>query len=372
MGPARIERRADGQPGQIGGQHDGEGEGACAHEGHDHLRPDHFVAQRHRASHRVQRHGQARLARQGRRSGLRIVGGRRAVACPAVQHPGGQRRQHVERGRGQRRTLHAEARNQEERGQQCAQDRAAGIRGIHRPARAAHVRALLPAHGAQQHRQGAAHQKCGDGQQQPYRQPGRQAAMGLDRDKGGGAARQQPCHGDTGQRHARFQHGVEAYRAPQLVRLAAQQPAAQRQAQEECADSAGDGADLHAHHQRQLLDPQHLEHQGRRSGQEQQRGRPDRRQGAPLRRLVVHIMSLHRCLACPHAHHAAPAALPGGATGAARYCPGLRRNRLLRLLFLHIFEVFLHSLVHPLLHLVHTEAGRPLAGRIGNEGLQER
>ncbi|MNX98532.1 hypothetical protein D3C86_1309460 [compost metagenome] len=56
---ARIQRRADRQPHQVGGQHDGKGKGPRAHEGHDHLRPDHFIAQRDAARHGVQRHSQA-------------------------------------------------------------------------------------------------------------------------------------------------------------------------------------------------------------------------------------------------------------------------------------------------------------------------
>ncbi|CAB3833903.1 hypothetical protein LMG26858_00841 [Achromobacter anxifer] len=145
--------------------------------------------------------------------------------------------------------------------------------------------------------------------------------MRFDGDEDGRATRQQPGHRDAAQRHGGLQHGVEAHRPPQAVRLAAQDPAAQRQAQEECADRAGNGADLHAHHQRQLLDPQHLEHQGRRSRQEQQRGRPDRRQDAPcrsrvflgrachhrvFRHRVFHITSMHRRPASPQAHRAAP------------------------------------------------------------------
>ncbi|KDC07067.1 hypothetical protein AZ19_2797 [Bordetella bronchiseptica E012] len=270
--PAGIPGRAAGQPRQVHRQHDGKRERARAHEGHDHLRPQHFVAHGDGAGHAVQADGQAGsrrpFASRGRRHGLLGESGDRAA--PMVQPAGAQRGQQVQaRGRPGA-ALHAQHGNQQEGRQERAGDGPAGIGRVQRGPGAPHP---ARAGRAQQHRQGAAHEKRRRAHQQQHRQPGQPGAVLLALHEERRGARQRQRDRQRQDRHAGLDGRVQAQRAQAAVGPAPQPPAAGRQAQEEGAERQRDGVHFHADDQRQLLDPQDLEYQRRGAGQRQQEGR---------------------------------------------------------------------------------------------------
>ncbi|MNO91355.1 hypothetical protein D3C76_828960 [compost metagenome] len=266
VGAAGVQRTAQHQPGQIGGEHHGEGIGARAHELHDGLRPHHLVAQRHATGHAVQGDGQAR--RRGARRRLRSRRfGQAFVATPG--QPGAARGEQVKQRGGAGAAGHAELRQQHEGGQQRPADGAGGIRRIQPAAGFAQLSGGRR-QGAHQHRQRAAHEERGQADQGERQQPGERADPLFQPGERAGRVGQGKGCADAEQRHAQLQPGVQAHGPAQPVGPAAEHQPAQGQPGEEGTDAGGDGVDLHPHHQGKLLDPEHLVDQRGGAGDEQQ------------------------------------------------------------------------------------------------------
>ncbi|MNI02269.1 hypothetical protein D3C73_551350 [compost metagenome] len=245
---------------------------------HDRLRPHHFVAQGYATGNGVQPQGQAV---GGFFSVMfhRGIDGCHALALEPQGPSGGQQVQH---GGGQRAAAHAEGGNQHERGEQGAGDGPGGVCRIQLPAGLAQV-LRVSGQGANQHRQGAAHQQRGNAHQRERQYPGQQAHVRFQPGKRAGRQAHGEGRSDAQHRHQHFQTGVEHNRLLHPVRPAAEQQAAQGQSGKERADPGGDGIDLDAYDQRQLLDPQHLIHQRRGAGDKQQQGGDQQRRGGDLR-----------------------------------------------------------------------------------------
>ena len=257
VAPAGIACRAQRQPGQVDRQHHRKGESPRAHEGDDHLRPQHLVTQRHGASHRIQRHGQPGLRRQARR----LAGGGavdRRGRRPAAQRPRAAGGRQVQRGGGQSAALHAEGGNQQEGRQQRAGDGAGGVGGVQG---AAIMAAAAGADRAHQDGQGAAHEKRRQRDHREQDGPGQQRLLRLPAGEQAGAVRQQEGNRQRGQADRQFDGGIQAPGVGVPLRQPAQPPAARRQPQEKGADGRGDGVDFDPDDQGKLLDPQDLEYQ---------------------------------------------------------------------------------------------------------------
>ena len=116
---------------------------------------------------------------------------------------------------------------------------------------------------ANQHRQGAAHQQRGNAHQRKRQHPDQRPDLLFQPGKRTG----RQTHGESRTYakygHQHFQPGVQQHRLLHPVGPASKQQTAQRQPGKKCTDPRGDGVHLDAHHQRQLLDPQHLVHQRR-------------------------------------------------------------------------------------------------------------
>ncbi|MNX84318.1 hypothetical protein D3C86_1161110 [compost metagenome] len=209
----------------------------------------------------------------------RGIDGCHALALEPQGPCGGQQVQH---GGDQRAAAHAEGGNQQERSEQGASDGPGSVRRIELPAGLAQV-LRVSGQGANQHRQGAAHQQGRNTHQRERQHPGQQAHVCFQPGKRAGRqAHGKGCR-DTEHGHQHFQPGVQHNRLLHPVRPAPEQQATQGQPGKERADPGGDGIDLDAYDQRQLLDPQHLIHQRRGAGDKQQQGGDQQRRGGDLR-----------------------------------------------------------------------------------------
>ncbi|MCY1419511.1 hypothetical protein D9M71_351010 [compost metagenome] len=154
IGASGVQGAAQHQAGEVGGQDHGEGEGTGAHELHDGLGPDHFVAQGHATGNGIQDQGQARHVAGGNRFDRSLLCSDRRAGIGQCAEQGGQ----VEHSGGIGRPFHTECGNQHESAEQGASDGPGGIGGIQAPAGAAQGFCCW-GQGTHQHGQGAAHQE---------------------------------------------------------------------------------------------------------------------------------------------------------------------------------------------------------------------
>lgn len=167
----------------------------------------------------------------------------------AIGENGAQGRHEPDGGGGIGGAGDAEARDEQERGQQRARDGAEGIGGIE-PAAFPADNGGRRRQGAHQDRQRAAHQKGGNTDQCKDHCPSEEACLLLDRSEPGRRRRHQISCDDTQYRDAGFEAGIEKEGARGPVDHRPERQAAQRQPGEEGADPRRDREDVDADDER--------------------------------------------------------------------------------------------------------------------------